>query len=168
MSQRRDFPDRKLTALDIMHTDVVVVSPSDTLREAMSLINENHVGGLPVLDRKDRCVGVISATDILGFEQEESEFTSGMDEGLSPYFNPETQRWEQIRTRHSADDLPDVPVRDLMSTDLAYVRPRTPIGDVARKMLEHEIHRILVLDNKQYLHGIISTVDFVRLFVESE
>ena len=34
-------------------------------------------------------------------------------------------------------------------------------------MIDEEVRRVLVLDQKQYLLGIISSIDFVRLFAES-
>ena len=156
---------RGLTAADIMQRKVVVVGPSDTLQEAMELMTEHHVSGLPVLNARDKCVGVISATDIMNFEQEQSEWAIGGDD-LSAFFDPQTHRWEMIRVRAGSDDLPDVRVRDVMSRDLISVKPTTPVKKVAQKMVEEEIHRVLVMDDNQYLHGIISAMDFVRLYAE--
>jgi len=157
-----------LTAADIMQKDVVVVGPSDSLHEALSLMTEHHVSGLPVLNAKDRCVGVISANDILQFEQEQSEFATVTGDHVAPYFDPLRDRWETIRVVGNIDELPDVTVGEVMSRDLISVRPTTPIKRVARKLIDKEIHRILVVDAKQYLHGIISTVEFVRLFVDGK
>ncbi|NOX55603.1 MAG: CBS domain-containing protein, partial [Planctomycetes bacterium] len=115
-----------LTAADIMQRKVVVVGPSDTLQEAMELMTEHHVSGLPVLNARDKCVGVISATDIMNFEQEQSEW--GLDgDDLSAFFDPQTHRWEMIRVRSGGDDLPDVRVREVMSRDLVSVKPTTPV-----------------------------------------
>lgn len=45
------------------------------------------------------------------------------------------------------------------------VAPDTPIGDVAELMLSHKIHHIVVME-KSSLQGIVSSLDFVKLFVE--
>ncbi|HID24806.1 MAG TPA: CBS domain-containing protein [Planctomycetaceae bacterium] len=154
---------RGLTAADIMQRKVVVVGPSDTLEEAMALMTEHHVSGLPVLNARDKCIGVISATDIMNFEQEQSEW--GIDgDDLSAFFDPQTHRWEMIRVRSGGEDLPDVCVREVMSRELVSVKPTTPVKTVAQKMLDEDIHRVLVMDDNQYLHGIISAMDFVRLY----
>ena len=50
----------KLTAADIMQRELVTVSLGDTLQDAMFQMTENHVTGLPVMDSKSRCVGLIS------------------------------------------------------------------------------------------------------------
>lgn len=47
------------------------------------------------------------------------------------------------------------------------VRPETSIAEVAELMLTHKIHHVVVMD-RGALQGIVSSLDFVRLFVESE
>lgn len=55
-----------LKVRDIMTTDVRAIAPDASLRAAMELLTEHHIGGLPVVEG-GRVVGVLSATDILGF-----------------------------------------------------------------------------------------------------
>lgn len=155
---------KKLTAADIMATDVVTIEPSDSLRDAMTLMTENHVTGLPVIDHKGRCVGLISATDILNYEQDHSEETEEANEAMTRYYNPESQRWESVRvTAFALEEFADVPVSDVMTRELVSVSPETPVTDVAEKIVELDIHRALVLDEGQRLMGIVSAIDFARL-----
>jgi CBS domain-containing protein len=157
-----------LTAADIMQTDVVSAGMEDSLQEAMSLMTENHVTGLPVLDRQSRCAGVVSATDILGFEQDHSEETADANAGLARHFDPESGRWEDVRvTSFALEEFADVPISEVMSHDVISVLPDAPLKTVAQSMVEHEVHRVLVVDGDRYMIGVISTVDFVRLFVDS-
>ena len=65
---------------DIMTTDVVTLSPDTSLRDAAEQLVARHVGGAPVVDGV-RVVGVVSATDILGFlASPPSEVTDRADE----------------------------------------------------------------------------------------
>lgn len=156
------------TAADLMQRNVVTVSPRDSLREAMALMVDNHVSGLPVLDKRDHCVGVLSVTDVLNLEYEQAESASeGAVEDVGSYYDPDTQHWERIRITGSIDELPDVTVADAMSSEVVSVEPKTPIHEVAELMTRERIHRVLVLDEKRFLHGIISALDFVQLFAES-
>ena len=50
-----------------------------------------------------------------------------------------------------------------MSRDLVFVRPDTPVANVARKMLDQGVHRLLVLDEEKYLLGLVTATDFLRL-----
>ncbi len=158
---------KRLTAADIMRRDLVVVSPADTLKEAMALMTDNHVWGLPVVDAKSRCVGLISASDILTYEQDHSEFVSEVNEEMAQHFNADTQRRESVRVSSFAlEEFGDVRVDEVMARELVSVERETPVVDVARTMLEASVHRALVLDQTQRLYGIIAAIDFVKLFAE--
>jgi CBS domain-containing protein len=54
-----------LTADDLMTREVVRLSEDQSLREAVRLLLRHQVGGAPVVDAQGRCVGVLSATDVL-------------------------------------------------------------------------------------------------------
>lgn len=45
------------------------------------------------------------------------------------------------------------------------VTPDTSIGEVAELMLTHKVHHVVVMEN-ELMQGIVSSLDFVRLFVE--
>ena len=156
-----------LKASDVMQTDVVTADPSDSLQETLSLMLENHVSGLPVIDRKDRCVGIISATDILNLEREQAEHSEAVSAGeIGSYFDPDRQQWESMRVGGSFDEIPDTPVSEAMSSDVVFVKPGTPLTEVADLMLGQGIHRVLVLDEERYLHGIIAATDFVKVYAQ--
>ena len=86
-----------LSAKDIMNRHVVSVSPRDKLQAAMELMLDNHVTGLPVLDRADRCVGLISATDILRYEQDNAELVAEATSDVARYFDQMTLAPEDVR-----------------------------------------------------------------------
>ena len=62
-----------MCAVDVMQRDVVTIGPRDTLRMALDLMTENHITGLPVMDDHAKCIGLISATDILNYEHDHVE-----------------------------------------------------------------------------------------------
>jgi CBS domain-containing protein len=154
-----------IVAADIMQRDMVTVAPTDTLRNALELITENHVTGLPVMDSHSRCIGLITASDILGFEEEHSEESAG--DGMLQHFNPEIRKWESVPiSAFGLEEFGDVRVEEVMSRDLIHVSRDTPIKAVAQKMLAQDVHRVLVMDEKFNLYGIISSFDFVRVAAE--
>ena len=137
----------------------------DTLQDAMSLMTENHITGLPVANSKSVCIGVISATDILTYEQDHSEFAAEANSDLARYYDPDTERWESVRlTSFALEEFAEVKVSQVMSREVVSVGPQTTLDEVARAMVGDNIHRVLVLDETQHLLGIISSFDFVRLF----
>lgn len=156
-----------LTAADLMQRDIVVVYEQDTLKDAMDLMTENHMTGLPVVNSKSICVGLISATDILNYEQEHSEFTTEANADMARHYDPDTGQWESVRvTSFALEQFGEVRVGEVMTRDLVFVQTDTPGTVVAQKMLEAKVHRVLVLDDERRLFGIISAFDFVKLFAE--
>lgn len=57
--------DDEITVGDLMIRDVHVLRTYDTLRKAVKLLLENHIGAAPVLDKTDTLVGMLSAVDLL-------------------------------------------------------------------------------------------------------
>ncbi|MCO4771180.1 MAG: CBS domain-containing protein [Deltaproteobacteria bacterium] len=57
--------DDQLEAADVMNPHPVVVHTYDPMRKAVDIMRERHFGALPVLDKRDQVVGVLSAHDAL-------------------------------------------------------------------------------------------------------
>lgn len=150
---------------DFMQRDVVTVSPDSTLREALSLMTENHVTGLPVMDRLERCIGLITSSDILNYEQDND---SESDEGrVAEIYDAESQQWETVPlSAFHLEKFGDVSVDEVMTRDLIWVDRNTPLKDVARRMIDEHVHRVLVMDVASRLYGILSAYDFVRVAAE--
>jgi CBS domain-containing protein len=54
------------TARDVMTTNVVSVTPRETVDEAARLLQFHDVSGLPVCDEGHRVIGVVSEADLIG------------------------------------------------------------------------------------------------------
>lgn len=158
-----------LTAADIMRTEVVTVSPTTTIQDAARRMVENHISGLPVVDAHDRCLGIISATDIMRHVDRLGTGDTSHSGRFTKYFDEHTHRWEYLDLKtFFSDDLALTEVAEVMTRDPLHVLPWAPVKDVARHMHDHEVHRILVLGEGHYLRGIISAMDFVRLAAATE
>lgn len=156
----------QLEAVDLMQRDMVTVAPKETLRDAMTLMTANHVTGLPVMDDKDHCIGLITATDILTYEQDHDE--TDPEDHTVQHFNSELEQWESVPTSaFGLEEFGDVRVEEVMSTDLVWVEREATLKDIAKKMLAAKVHRVLVMDEHCRLYGIVSSFDFVRVMAES-
>jgi CBS domain-containing protein len=156
---------QELTAADRMQRDIVTANINDTLGDALKIMTANHVTGLPVMDNKCRCVGLISATDILNYENDHASVSPERE--TTQFFDPDTEQWEDIPvSAFSIDDFAGVRVSDVMTHTLISAGRDMPLQVVARRMLDEQIHRILVMDKNGQLYGIISAYDFVRVVAE--
>ena len=63
-------------------------------------------------------------------------------------------------------DLGRRKVSELMTDTVATVGPDTSLTDAAREMLRDRVHRLPVVDEKQRLLGIVSTMDLLGAFAD--
>lgn len=57
--------------------------------------------------------------------------------------------------------------RDLMERDLISISPETPVLDIHRLFVEEEIHGAPVIGDDDRIHGVVSTLDLLRVVRDS-
>lgn len=176
-----------LRVRDIMTTDVLTVSPELSLRDAMDLLSTRHVSGAPVV-AAGTVIGVISATDLLGFaaalpgvpterpvreepgewdETEPAEWVEG-DEPPGAFF---TDMWSDagadVVERFAAASAPEWnvleehTVSEAMSPAVYTLTPETPVDQAADLMRAAGVHRMVVVRDGT-LVGILTTKDIAN------
>jgi acetoin utilization protein AcuB len=60
-------PELGLSVREVMTRNVMSVTQNDDIKEAIELMIENKITGLPVLDQNEKLVGIVSAIDILQY-----------------------------------------------------------------------------------------------------
>ncbi len=101
----------------------------------------------------------------MNYEQDYADEAADVNSDVAQHFNPDTQEWESVRTSSFAlERFGDVRVEEVMACDLVSVSKDTPVREVAKKMIDENVHRVLVLSDDQRLFGIVSATDFVRTF----
>ena len=124
------------------------------------------VSGLPVTDRAGSLVGIVSRSDVvrrLAMEQSMGEWIS------DSYRDDADEDWPQ----KSADEIGRMVgermerhrVLDIMRSEIVSAEPDEPVREVARRMLEHRVHRVPVLEDGR-LVGLLSSMDLVRIVAE--
>ena len=123
----------------IMSTNLITVPPSATLAEARTLMHDNRIHHLPVLNR-DKLVGLISLTNVLAATD-----SFLRDDGTRIHAN-------------------DIGVSDVMVTDIATVDVNASLRHAALFLERHKIGCLPVLDDGA-LVGIITDTDFVAVAI---
>ena len=59
------FREAPVEVSDVMHTQVVTISPDEPLLVAARQMIDKRIGGLPVLDDNGKMVGILTETDLL-------------------------------------------------------------------------------------------------------
>jgi len=141
-----------MQAKDVMTTNVATVRPDTALSDAIGLMLDRHISGLPVVDGEGRLVGVLTEGDLLRRSEIGTEATRAR--WIDFLMGPGNLAAEYVRT-HGRQ------VENLMTPDVATVDPETPLTDVVNLMERRHIKRVpVVRDDK--LVGLVSRADLLR------
>lgn len=89
--------------------DPVTITGNETVGDALRLMHDNHIGGIPVVDEDNKLVGIVTNRDL--------RFQTDMDirikdvmtkDNLVTTTNPDLQEASQILLRHKIEKLPVV------------------------------------------------------------
>jgi CBS domain-containing membrane protein len=146
---------------DLMTFHAVTVAPDDTVKDALDLLVANNVAALPVVDEANRCVGVISATDLLGFAQERGE-------DFEAFYAAEGLSRELLIEHLERADFSDIVVKQAMTPTPIVIGPEAPLSEAARIMVEYGVHHLAVVENRHRFLGVLSSLDIVRALAENQ
>jgi CBS domain-containing protein len=136
-----------------MTREVLSVHPDDRLRRAATIMRENRIGGLPVVD-DDRVVGMITESDFLNMA---AETPDGERHGfLDALFGGH-------RAAH-----PSTLVGEAMTRDPVTVEDSLLVREAARRMKRHRIKRVPVVGSNGRLVGILSRADVMKVFARED
>jgi CBS domain-containing protein len=127
-----------------MASPVVTIAQGTSLREAARLLHRSNISGAPVVDPDGQCVGVLSSSDFVTRAGAEGE-------GVS-FIAP----WGEMI---SIEDAPDNEIRHYMTVRPVTVAPTTPVAELARRMVDAHIHRVLVVGEGDRACGIVTSTD---------
>ena len=146
----------QLTVADVMTQPVLSVSPETALQDAVQLISDHHISGLPVVDGEGALVGELSEQDLMVRE-------SGVDAG--PYVmlldsviylrNP--LNWDK-----QVHQVLGTTVGDLMRKDTHCCSATLPLPKAASQLHDRSTQRLFVLDDQRAPIGVITRGDVVR------
>lgn len=140
-----------------MTREVATISARATVREAMELLVARDVSGLPVLGDDGELVGVVSLTDLV------AHFGPTPTPRNGDVFYANVAPGRLLQSLFGPLGPHAGLVRDVMSPVMITVDERTTIREAARTMATRRIHRVLCVDGRGRVTGLLSSLDVVRL-----
>lgn len=149
-----------------MERSIRTIAPETSASEIAEILDEEGVSGLPVV-AGERLVGVVTKTDIARVMAEESE--NEEEEIVHDESMRGVEEEEVLETRPHLEKRPriEATARDLMSSNIVTAGEDETAAELASRMLEHHIHRIIVTRRGEVL-GVVSSFDLLRAIVEYE
>lgn len=146
------------TAGDLMTRDVAVVHPETSLLEAVKLMAQRHISGMPVLDADGKIVGMLTESDLLRWRQGLTERQGRWLDMLADGFQLAPNFLQEVQDHHRK-------VKSVMSPGAETVTDDTPAHEIASFMHARNIKRVPVLRDGK-LVGIVARSDLVRALAE--
>ncbi len=145
-----------MIVFDVMITRVIAVSPHTALAQAIRLMLDHDVSGLPVINEDGSLAGILTEGDLL--RRVETGTASDRPGWLESLFRPghEAETYVASHGRH---------VGQVMKTDVISVTENATLPEVAKLMRQHGIKRVPVLRGNQLI-GIVSRRDLMRVVGE--
>lgn len=139
-----------LACADVMSKDPVAVQFGTSLHEAWDLLQQHRVKALPVVDRVQRIVGIVTVADFMrhaGLTQ-----ADGLAQRLREFIRPPG------RVR---GDKPET-VGQIMTRQVRVASAHRPLMELVPLFSEDGHHHIPIIDADSRLVGIITQSDLVR------
>jgi len=128
---------------DVMTRNPLFIHPDMSVPDARALIKKEKVGRLPVLDKNNKLVGIVTERDLIN---------------ASPSVATTLDMYEMSYL------LSKLKVESVMKKDVITVAENTVIEEAARIMVDNSISALPVLQGDK-LVGIVSDGDLFRLFI---
>ena len=112
---------------------VIVSKPSDTIENVAKLMNDNHVGCIPICDENDagRVVGFVTDRDII------------------------------LRSVACGKDAKNTKISDIMTANVIKTTPDTEIDEVTEVMSKNQVRRVPVIEDNKIV-GILTIGDIAK------
>ena len=125
---------------DHMATNPILIRADASLTDAAELMDRQHVHGVPVVDHAGVLVGVLSQSDLNRARSTEYLWVN----------------WPGLAVRH------------LMTSPAITIHRSTPLIVAARKMEQHQIHRLVVVEDgdESTPIGVLSMTDLIHALAD--
>jgi acetoin utilization protein AcuB len=130
-----------MKVVDVMTTNPLVTTPTESVGQADQVMAENRVRQLPVVEG-GAMLGIVTDRDIRSFLAQSS------------LLEPE-ERARALETK----------VRDIMTTDPLTLSPDDELQEAVELLIDEKIGGIPVVDAAEGLVGIVTYVDVLRCFL---
>lgn len=145
---------------EVMEKKVITFHPNETMAHVLHRLSENRISGAPVIDKRNKVVGLVSESDILKAIDTHTpniRFSHKSTFAVVLAFLESGDEFEAIKGK-----IHRIKVKDFMSKELHAVSEDETVINAMRAINKYNVKRLPVIDKKGKLLGIISRADILR------
>jgi CBS domain-containing protein len=140
---------------DVMTAQVHVAGPTTPFKMLVRLIEENRISAVPIVDQHGTPIGVVSEADLLLKERRQD-------------LEGEANLFQLRQHRHDRAKAGALVASELMSSPVITVPVDASLTQAARLMTERKIRRLVVVDSRGRIAGIVSRSDLLQVFLRTD
>ncbi|KKD37243.1 MAG: CBS domain-containing protein [Limnoraphis robusta] len=150
------------TVADVMTSSPILARPDMPLKEAILILAEHQISGLPVVNDEGKLVGIISETDIIWQESGVTPppYITILD---SVIYLENPSRYEKELHKALGQTVEEV----MTTGQIATITPNQSLSEAARLLNEKRVHQLPVLDEGGNVIGILTCGDIIRTMAAS-
>lgn len=142
----------ELLVRDVMTKGVISISKYESVMHVADILNEKNISGLPVVDKENKVLGIITQADILSMVGVSRDHTF---KDLLKYM-----LGEKLPERRMGDH-----VGDIMTAPAITINPDATVAETIRIMDDKRIRRLTVVDGANKLIGIVTRADILKAVI---
>lgn len=145
---------------EIMTKEVVSVSPEMPLLEGAKILTDKNLNGVPVVDKENKLVGILTQYDLLSKGSAVHIPTFQMIfQNLALFKSDRSQFKEDI------DKVSNLKVKDVMNDDPLTLKEDQAFKDAVIAFRDHhKVNPIPIVNKDNKLAGVISRHDIIKFF----
>ncbi len=138
-----------------MTTHVHVATPHAPFKVLVHLIEENKVSAIPIVDQQGIPIGIVSEADLL-LKERRVELDSGDD-----FLHPRKRRHERAKADGTV-------ASEVMTSPAITIPADTTLSEAARMMQKRNVRRLVVVDQRGHIAGIVSRSNLLQVFLRTD
>jgi len=146
---------RRRTVADVMTARVHVAGPLTPFKLLVRLIEENRVSAIPIVDLNGFPIGIVSESDLLLKERRHELET-------------EPDLLHLRRRQKERGKAEGLVASDLMTTPPITISATTGLTLAARMMQVRNVRRLIVVDERGRIAGVVSRSDLLQVFLRTD
>jgi CBS domain-containing protein len=140
---------------DVMTSRVHVAGPDMPFKLLVRLIEENRVSAIPIVDRTGVPIGIVSEADLL-LKERRHELESEHN-----LVHPRKRRDNRAKAAGTV-------ASELMTSPPITITSGASLSDAAHVMQERNVRRLVVVDERGRIAGIVSRRDLLQVFLRTD
>lgn len=151
------------TVAEVMTPNPILAKPDMPLKEAIKILAEQRISGLPVVNEAGKLIGIVSETDILWQESgiTPPPYITILD---SVIYLENPSRYEKELHKALGQTVEEVMTQGPVAT----ITPDKSLSEAARLLNEKRVHQLPVLDESAQVIGILTCGDIIRTMANTD